>query len=86
MKTLTLRGIDDILSTCLQQQAKRDNQSVNQLILNSLRQQFGLLKSKEYTQIHHDLDDLFGQWSDETFDKIQGNITSTRQIDAELWR
>jgi hypothetical protein len=34
----------------------------------------------------HDLDHLFGQWSEEEFEKIQDKISRERQIDQELWQ
>ncbi|MFP4031723.1 MAG: hypothetical protein ACLFTV_09195 [Desulfococcaceae bacterium] len=33
----------------------------------------------------HDLDHLFGRWTEEEFQRIQGKIDEERRIDPELW-
>ncbi len=34
----------------------------------------------------HDLDQLFGSWSNASFDSIREKIDAERQIDDELWK
>lgn len=70
----------------LKQQAQASGKSVNQLALDALKKHTGLHKKKLFTQEYHDLDFLFGQWSDSEFQKIQGKIDSESQIDDELWK
>jgi hypothetical protein len=36
--------------------------------------------------VHHDMDHLFGKWSEKEFRRIQKRISSERKIDEELWR
>jgi hypothetical protein len=50
------------------------------------KKRVGLKKEKRFTQQWHDLDDLFGKWSEEEFARIQKKITSERQIDEEIWK
>lgn len=85
MKNISLRGLDEELSGRLQQTAKAEGKSVNQLVLETLRRRFGLDKTKRFSNIYDDLDGLFGSWSREEFDRIQGQIDADRRIDAELW-
>jgi len=85
MKTLTVRGIDPLLSKKLKEIAKQEGKSVNQLVLDAMKQHFGLEKQKKYTRIYHDLDHLFGRWSQEEYDLVQGKIDKERKIDDELW-
>ena len=85
MKTITLRGLDDTLTEKLKQLARKEGKSVNQLILDSLRERLGLKKEKKFTVIHHDMDHLFGRWSEKNFEQIQKKIDSQRRIDEELW-
>jgi len=35
--------------------------------------------------IYHDLDHIFGRWSTEEFERIQGTIDKERKIDKKLW-
>ena len=85
MAILTIRGVDDTLSTRMKKEAGERKTSVNQLVLASLRKQFGLEKEKRYTKEYHDLDALFGSWSKDEFEHIQGKIDRERCIDKELW-
>jgi len=85
MKAITIRGINSDMSVKLKQVAKSEKKSVNQLVLDLLKQNIGMQKKKRYTRTHNDLDDLFGRWSDAEFDKIQGSVDRLRKIDLELW-
>ena len=46
----------------------------------------GTEQKKRYTHVHHDLDSLFGRWSKDKFDGIQGKIDAERRIDPEIWK
>lgn len=85
MKAITIRGIDSSVSAKLKQTAKSEKKSVNQLILDMIKQNIGMQK-KKYTKKYNDLDHLFGKWTDAEFEKIQGIISSQRKIDRELWK
>jgi len=86
MKSMTIRGLNDSLAEKLKQTAKQEGKSVNQLVIETLRKKFNMEKEKKFTKIHHDLDHLFGKWSQEEFEFIQDKIDSIRQIDEELWK
>jgi len=85
MKAITIRGIDSSVSSRLKQVAKNEKKSVNQLVLDIIKQNIGMQKSKKYTKVHDDLDHLFGIWTDAEFEKIQGFVDSQRKIDGEWW-
>ncbi len=86
MKVITIRGIDSSVSLKLKQVANNEKKSVNQLVLDMIRQNVGMQKRAKYTKKHDDLDHLFGTWTDAEFEKIQGIIDSQRKIDLELWK
>jgi hypothetical protein len=86
MSNLSIRGIDPDLAITLKQQAQASGKSVNQLVLDTLKEHTGLHKKKRFTQEYHDLDFLFGQWSNSEFHEIQGKIDSERTCDDELWK
>lgn len=86
MSSLSIRGIDPDLAVTLKQQAQATGKSVNQLVLDVLQEHTGLHKQKRFTQEYHDLDFLFGQWTESDFIKIQGKIDNESQIDDELWK
>jgi len=86
MSSFSIRGIDEELALLLKKTAASEHKSVNQFLLETIKKQLGLKKEKRFTQDWHDLDSLFGKWSKEEFDGIQGKITAERQIDEELWK
>jgi len=86
MKAITIRGIDSSVSEKLKLVAKNEGKSVNRFILELIDQNIGTKKKKKFATQHKDLDHLFGRWSDDEFDKIQGFIDAQRKIDSELWQ
>ena len=86
MSTLSIRGLDKNLSEQLKKTAHAEQKSVNQFVIDILKQNLGLTKHKRFTQHFDDLDQLFGSWSDDSFNKIKEKIDSERQIDDELWK
>jgi hypothetical protein len=86
MKTMTLRGIDPVLSEKLMTTAKQKGKSINQFILDTIKTQLGLLKEKRHSGEHYDMDHLFGRWTDEEFQRIQNKINSERRIDPDIWQ
>ena len=86
MKAITIRGIDTAVSSKLKQIAKEEGKSVNQLVLDIIKQNIGLQKQKKFTHRYNDLDHLFGKWSQTEFKRIQGTVDNQRKIDTELWQ
>lgn len=86
MKTITVRGVDDALDEKLREKSREMGVSINQFVIDALKERLGLKKEKRYTAVHSDLDQLFGKWSEEEFKRIQGKIDSERAIDPELWK
>lgn len=85
MKTMTLRGIDPLLSEQLVKTAQRHGKSINQFILDTIKERLGLHKGKRRSGEHHDLDHLFGVWTEEEWQQVQSRIDTERRIDPELW-
>ncbi len=85
MKTITVRGLEPSLVEKMKYTARKEGKSVNQLVLDTIKQHLGMKKEKQFTVVHHDMDHIFGRWSKEEFDRIQGKIDAERKIDKELW-
>ncbi len=85
MKAITIRGVDPKVSEELKKAAEKEGKSVNQYVINLIKEKLGLLKAKRFTKVHHDLDHLFGTWSEKEYKEIQTGIDAGRQIDKELW-
>ena len=86
MKTITVRGLDETMTKNLKRMAGQNGKSVNQFVLDTLKERLGLKKEKKYTVVHHDMDHLFGIWSENEFKRIQGKIDSERKIDKDVWK
>lgn len=84
MKSLTIRGLDEMLEKALHQKSKEIHQSLNKTILGILREALGI--GTERYRTYHDLDNLAGTWSDEEFEDFQKNTEVFEQIDRELWK
>jgi hypothetical protein len=85
LKTMTIRGLEPILIDKMKEFAKQQNKSLNQFVVETLMLHMGMKKEKKFTAEYHDLDHLFGRWSEKEFNRIQGKIDSERKIDKELW-
>lgn len=86
MKTLSVRGVDEELAVLIKDAATMEHKSVNAFVLDVLKKEVGAQKGKRFTREWHDLDGLFGRWSDGEHARIQGKIDDERQIDEELWK
>ena len=85
MKTMTIRGLEPFLIKKMKELAQQENKSLNQFVVETLMLRMGMKKEKKFTAVYHDLDHLFGKWSEKEFNRIQGKIDSERRIDKELW-
>jgi ribosomal protein S24E len=85
MKTITIRSVDDTLSETCKKLAKKEGKSINQFVLDTLKERVGLKKIKKHTAVNNDMDHLFGIWTEDDYNIIQEKIDSERKIDEELW-
>lgn len=78
---LTIRKVPGRVKRLLQELAKREEKSLNQVSLEVLERGLGL-SSEEI--VYHDLDDLAGTWvHDPEFDKA---IEEQHRVEPELWK
>ena len=85
MKAITIRGLDPEVAERLKERAYLQNKSVNRFLLEMINKELGLENEQKYSKRYYDLDELFGKWSEEEFQKISNKIDQSRQIDSELW-
>lgn len=84
MKTITLRNVDESLERALDEAATHAANSVNGVILDVLRESFGL-KKKPRKQHHHDLDKLAGTWSQKDLQEFADATKPFDRIDKDMW-
>jgi len=77
----TVRNVPSRVDAVLRRRASEERKSLNQVLLEALEREAGLVGGAE--RRYHDLDDFVGTWvEDPEFDAA---IAAQRTIDSELW-
>ncbi len=84
MKSITLHRIDDELESRLDELAKKNGLSLNQLIKNLLREHLGL--DAPLTNHRDDFEEFCGQWTDAEAREFEEAVATFSKIDEEVWR
>lgn len=87
MKQITLRDIPEEIGRWAKKEARRKGVSLNKVLVALLEKGAGLKppyrgRRREY----HDLDHLFGVWSEKEARDFDESLASQREIDGELWK
>jgi hypothetical protein len=82
---MTLRGIDDTISGALKEKARREDTSVNSVMLRILKEGLGLEKKKRNV-VYDDLDHLAGTWSAEDAAEFERATAVFEKVDDEMWK
>ena len=80
MPNISLRGIDDPTLGRIKASAKRRKISVNRLIVDTLRAQFGAAEKG-----FDDLDDLAGKWTNAQAREFDAAVVPFGEIEPGLW-
>lgn len=70
MSNIIVRGLDEPVLAALKEQAERESVSFNTLVVRTLEQAAGV-RSKRLLKRYHDLDHLFGTWTEEEYREFQ---------------
>ena len=82
MKHLTIRDIPENLAEAIDKERRRRGQSLNQTIIQLLRQSLGVDPASSR---NNGLSRLAGTWTAEEHRRFEEAVRSTEQIDRELW-
>jgi hypothetical protein len=85
MTTMTLRGIDNTISGALKEKARREDTSVNTVMLRILKEGLGLEKKKRNV-VYDDLDHLAGTWSAEAAAEFERATAVFEKVDEDMWK
>ncbi len=84
---VTLRGIDPELARIIERLAREEGISLNKAAIKLLANGAGLRRpTDDRRRIGHDLDHLFGTWSESEADDFLQAVRSCRQVDESFWR
>jgi plasmid stability protein len=80
MKTLTIRNIPPDLDRALQRERARRSQSLNQTVIDLLRQRLGVGTARS-----NGLAVLAGRWDDDELREFEDATAPFERVDADLW-
>jgi plasmid stability protein len=83
MQHLTVRNIPSDLASALKAEKARRRSSLNQTIIDLLRDSLGVGTGQPRS---NGLEKLAGGWTQEEFEQFEKAVAVTEQIDEELWR
>lgn len=83
MKALTIRRVEPRLAAALVRETKRRGTSLNQTVLDLLRQVLGVDSQAARS---NGLEKFAGTWTAEEFKEFEANVAQFERIDPELWR
>jgi hypothetical protein len=81
MRQITIRGVPDELARALEKEKTRRGTSLNQAVLDLLKQAVGL--SGQYD---NGLSKLAGTWTKRELDDFEKHMEVFEQIDPEVWK
>jgi hypothetical protein len=82
---MTLRGVDDAVAAALKDKARREDTSVNTLMLRIIKESLGMEKKKRST-VYDDLDHLAGTWSARDAAEFERATAVFEKVDEDMWR
>lgn len=85
MTTMTLRGIDDTVAAALKEKARREDTSVNAVMLRILKESLGIEKRKRGA-VYDDLDHLAGTWNAQDVAEFESTTAAFEKVDEDMWK
>ncbi len=84
MEMIIIREMKSSLVEELKKAAEQEGKTIDRFVAQIIERYLNMRKREE-VGTYHDMDHLFGTWSEEEFHQIQGKIDSERKIDREVW-
>jgi hypothetical protein len=85
MGTMTLRGIDERIAGALKERARKEDSSVNTVMLRILKESLGLEKKKR-SVLYDDLDYLAGTWNAQDAAEFERATAVFEAVDKDMWK
>ncbi len=84
MTTMTLRGIDETIAEALKKKARKEDLSVNAVILKLLRESLWIEKKRNV--VYDDLDHLAGTWNAQDLAEFERATAVFEKVDEDMWK
>jgi len=85
MKAITLRNLPAELDKAIRKRARGKRVSVNKAVIGLLEEHLTQGKMKR-AELHHDLDDLCGSWTQADAAAFDRALAKQRTIDQDVWK
>ena len=85
MKAITLRNLPPELDKSIRKRARGKRMSVNEAVIGLLEDHLTQDKTKR-AELHHDLDDLCGSWTEDAAAAFDRVLAKQRTIDQDVWK
>jgi hypothetical protein len=85
MTTMTLRGIDDTIAKTLKEMARREDTSVNAVMLRIIKESLGIDKKPRQAN-YDDLDHLAGTWSAQDAAEFESATAVFEKVYEDMWK
>lgn len=84
MKAITIHGLDETLAEALAKRARKQGESVNQLVKRLLGEAVGV-KLRPTDRPHAEFADFCGVWSEEDRRELERRTAEFERVDSEDW-
>ena len=85
MKAITLRNLPSDLDKAIRKRARGKRVSVNKAVIGLLEEHLTQGKMKR-AELHHDLDELCGSWTEDAAAAFDRALAKQRTIDPNVWK
>ena len=85
MGAITVRNLMPEVARAVREKARREKLSLNKAVVKLLEEATGV-GGRKTRVFHHDLDRVFGSWTDREANAFDKALRAQRQIDPEMWR
>lgn len=85
MKAITLRNLPPDLDKAIRKRARGKRVSVNKAVIGLLEEHLTRGERKR-AELHHDLDDLCGSWTEDAAATFDRALAKQRMIDPDVWK
>ena len=85
MKAITLRNLPPDLDKAIRKRAQGKRMSVNKAVIGLLEDHLTQDKTKR-AELHHDLDNLCGSWTEDAAAAFDRVLAKQRTIDRDVWK
>lgn len=85
MKAITLRNLPPDLEKAIRKRAQGKRMSVNKAVIGLLEDHLTQDKTKR-AELHHDLDNLCGSWTEDAAAAFDRVLAKQRTIDRDVWK